>query len=356
MKLSFFDAIGMADMERLHSQMLSWIFSRDCEGIDQESKINVLSNFKDDNTVGEIEYIFTEYKSIDLLILTSTYAFVFENKLKSSQHSNQLLRYAKIIEENFPHLTPYYIFLTLVPEIPEDERWVNLTFKSLLGCFKDVEFKENTDGVICKEYFNTIQNFSDVVDLFLEDHRLFKNVFTDIKMTKANRQNQAIKLEYNEIQQFINVNRLGVMLQKALMRKILLELNLKLKCKGRIDEYNGIALIHLIVQDQIMFNGVIFETALQVQGDTCKFIFQASDYPHSKQKWVTEEIVWLFDEMKINSSFTRRNIGKTKALISLSKKFEKPLYEMSFTEVIKLYEAEYAEAIKLNDWFLRELG
>ena len=108
--------------------MLSWILSSDCEGIEEHAKERILSSICG-HDIGEIDSIYTEYQSIDLLILTTTSVMVFENKLKSSQHSNQLSRYANIVEEEFPDLIPTYLFLTLVPEIPEDKRWRNMTFE-----------------------------------------------------------------------------------------------------------------------------------------------------------------------------------------------------------------------------------
>ena len=353
MKRSFFEAIGLADMERVHSQMLSWIFSSDCEGIEEHEKERILSSLCG-HDIGEIDSIYTEYQSIDLLILTPTSVMVFENKLKSSQHSNQLSRYAKIVEEEFPDLIPTYLFLTLVPEIPEDKRWRNLTFEQLLGEFKEIEFETNIDGIICREYFKTIEHFCNVTKQFLNDHTHFKCVFTDVKMPKATCQQKAIEFKYDDEQRFVIDNRLGVLLQKALLHQLLLDLQEILNCNGRIDEYNGTALIHLIL-DTIELNGIVFETALQVQGQTMKFIFQASDYGSSKREWITEKMIQFFYEHSELHGFKCVNPGRTKALISMSKKSKQPLYEMAYDDIKVLYQTEYLQLRELSNHLMKQL-
>ena len=96
---------------------------------------------------------------------------------------------------------------------------------------------------------------------FLNDHTQFKCVFTDVKMQKATSQQKAIEFKYDDEQRFVIDNRLDVLLQKALLHQLLLDLQETLNCNGRIDEYNGTALIHLIL-DTIELNGIMIETAL----------------------------------------------------------------------------------------------
>ena len=86
------------------------------------------------------------------------------------------------------------------------------------------EFKMNVDGMICREYFKTIERFCDVTKQFLNDYTQFKCVFTDVKMPKATCQKRAIEFKYDEAQQFVIDNRLSVLLQKALLHQLLLDL------------------------------------------------------------------------------------------------------------------------------------
>src|SRR5690606_36687628 len=123
--------------------MLAWIFSGDCEGLSAQNRINLLQKlFPQPEDIGFSEHIinvFTEYDGIDILIETSERIIVVENKIKSSQHSNQLERYKALCELNFPDRTPYFYFLTLISEIPHDTSWHIRSFSDLLHAFSDLD-------------------------------------------------------------------------------------------------------------------------------------------------------------------------------------------------------------------------
>ena len=51
--------------------------------------------------------IYREWKNIDILIVLNETVVCVENKILTKEHSNQLERYKKIIEENFPKMKKY---------------------------------------------------------------------------------------------------------------------------------------------------------------------------------------------------------------------------------------------------------
>ena len=65
----------------------------------------------------EVERVFVEFKDIDILIVCKNFVIVIENKIKSTQHSNQLNKYENIISEinefNSKLYKPKFIYLTL---------------------------------------------------------------------------------------------------------------------------------------------------------------------------------------------------------------------------------------------------
>lgn len=76
-----------------------------------------------------------EWKHIDLLLILKMgnqeqpWVICIENKVNSSQHSNQLSRYKEIVEEHFPQ-APHklYIFLTKDNEEPEDSSYLPASY------------------------------------------------------------------------------------------------------------------------------------------------------------------------------------------------------------------------------------
>jgi hypothetical protein len=140
---SFFDKIGIADMEKVHSAVIGWIFSDDCNALNKQQKSNLLCSMfgiRPGQTFSSFE-VKVEHHDIDVLIITdNNICWVIENKIKSSQHSNQLDKYYKIINgepvrigrkiqsiQDYKHLKSHFCFLTLVNEKPQciNKVWVN---------------------------------------------------------------------------------------------------------------------------------------------------------------------------------------------------------------------------------------
>ena len=132
---SFFDKIGIADMEKVHSAVIGWLFSDECCALNKQQKSELLCslfNVRPVQSFNSFE-VKVEYHDIDILIITdNNTCWVIENKVKSSQHSNQLDKYYDIIKGNpvkigrenqsiqdYMHLKAYYCFLTLVGEKPQ---------------------------------------------------------------------------------------------------------------------------------------------------------------------------------------------------------------------------------------------
>ena len=65
--------------------------------------------------------IYREWKNIDILIVLNDIVVCVENKILTKEHSNQLQRYRKIVEENFPNLKKIFVYLTPFGDISENE-------------------------------------------------------------------------------------------------------------------------------------------------------------------------------------------------------------------------------------------
>ena len=120
---NFFNAIGLADMERVHSAMIAWMFSPDCNALSHEDKSKALNSLFDSQC--EFESIRTELEidNIDIHIVIDENTpdethWIIENKIKSNQHSNQLDKYVDIANEKYGEGKNHFVFLTLIKEKP----------------------------------------------------------------------------------------------------------------------------------------------------------------------------------------------------------------------------------------------
>lgn len=177
---SFFDKIGVADMEKVHSAVIGWMFSDDCCALNKQQKSELLCSLfhvMPSQTFNSF-VVEVEHHDIDVLIITdNNTCWVIENKIKSSQHSNQLDKYYDIINgipvkigrkthiiEDYKALNKHFCYLTLVNEQPQciNNVWVNTTYKSFSTALNSVLSNDNrnSDYIILKEYLCYISNLA----------------------------------------------------------------------------------------------------------------------------------------------------------------------------------------------------
>ena len=203
---SFFDRIGLADMEKVHSAVIGWLFSDDCIALTNQQKSELLcSLFRVSPSQTFNSFVVeVEHHDIDVLIITdNTTCWVIENKIKSSQHSNQLDKYYKIVNgepvkigrkiqniQDYKQFKSHYCFLTLVNEKPQctNNVWVNTTYKSFSIALKNVlaNVNRNNDSVILNEYLCCITNLATALDGFINNHQQYQNVFVNGANKKKN--------------------------------------------------------------------------------------------------------------------------------------------------------------------------
>ena len=184
---SFFDKIGVADMEKVHSAVIGWMFSDDCCALNKQQKSELLCSLFNVRSVQAFNSfeVKVEHHDIDILIITDNdTCWVIENKVKSSQHSNQLDKYYDIINgnpvkigrkthiiEDYKALNKHFCYLTLVNEQPQciNNVWVNTTYKDFSKALKDALFNvnPNDDYIILKEYLCCITNLAKALDDFI---------------------------------------------------------------------------------------------------------------------------------------------------------------------------------------------
>jgi PD-(D/E)XK nuclease superfamily len=151
---NIFEAVGMTRQEIRHSYFLSFLFNP------SESHyfgnlflkrflIAALPSFENppfsaiEIDVADLEdaEIKREYKNIDILIASPGEKIVIaiENKVDSLEHSDQLNRYRKIVEADFPGYRKLFIYLTKEGDLSSDrETWHSLNYEIIARCIDDI--------------------------------------------------------------------------------------------------------------------------------------------------------------------------------------------------------------------------
>lgn len=146
-KFNLFDILKITRTEIRHSNMLSWLLNPnenhgfdDCiiKGVIQY----VIASFRNTKDVFETllmdchEFIiYREWRNIDLLAISAEEEFLIciENKVGSGEHSNQLKRYRRKVEEAYPNYRKMYIFLSPEGvESSEPEYWCSMGYQDIL--------------------------------------------------------------------------------------------------------------------------------------------------------------------------------------------------------------------------------
>jgi hypothetical protein len=130
---NIFSILNVETSELRHSNFLAWLLDpKGSHGLNDLFLKRVLrevfasNKFDEVNTVDvegfrlDTVQVLREWKNIDILVYSDQFVLCIENKVFSKEHSNQLSRYQKIVQENFPNLLQTFVYLT--PEgLPSDD-------------------------------------------------------------------------------------------------------------------------------------------------------------------------------------------------------------------------------------------
>ena len=223
MMTNFFNAIGVADMERVHSAVIGWMLSEGCIVFDPKTKsdiINTMFGLQPSRVFCQIS-VSAEVFDIDILITTEDQngkqeCWVIENKIKSNQHSNQLDKYVKIIAgekikegkkekiitekyKYIPEANRHFCFLTLIGEAPQggfSQKWKNFTYNNLSRIFERALKNGNTTHehwIILNEYAKCIKELNEALSDFLKSPTSYEHVFTDGNKRKDEKDEQYLQ-------------------------------------------------------------------------------------------------------------------------------------------------------------------
>lgn len=331
----------VADKEKIHSQIIYWVLNHN--NISFSDKVIFLNDFLNLNLSSKIINpnieVVTEYKSIDILIIIDGNIIAIENKLKSSEHSNQLNKYDEILSNDFSRRTINKYYLTLIDDVKKNG-WVAVKYDVLKNSLLKIGFKNDTgDKFILSQYLQTLTNLNGVSDEFLNNLKNFKCVFEDGNKSKHKKMSKSYKSDFGEFsptQKYISKFNLETILQKAYL--INLVKSMKLEYDYKIEETRGNALIEYIIIPELSYNGNNYEIGVQFQKYTIKVNLVNIEYQSSKS---------CNNNYKFFRNYTRTkqwrfNSPKTKDYCSISK-------ILDFDTIINKnkLKKEFEEAIKI---------
>lgn len=195
-QFNVFEILNIVQAEIRHSNVLAWllnpngnhgcgeyfvklflkyIFNLNRDYIKSKMTIFDLETFD----YGDLE-IRREWNNIDILIISEVnkFAVAIENKITTSEHSNQLQRYYKIICKEFPDHEKIFVYLTPVGEASTNENWVIFDYQKVLDILTNlIEFKKTA---ISEEIIKFIQNYSTVIRRYIVSNSEIEQICRDI--------------------------------------------------------------------------------------------------------------------------------------------------------------------------------
>ena len=329
---TFFDSLMISDSERIHTQTLAWILKLDGSSFPTFQKTEFLKRLFG---IAQLEvadniqiYVETEVNSIDLFVDCEGHQFIIENKLKSSEHSEQTKKYIQAIPLNFNYSkSRNFGFLTLIKERATNQEWLNISFEDLLRELDSVEWgKDTREYIFVEEYLKTLSNLVKVFNDFKANHENYSNVFNDGYKKKHDKKNYS----YEPYQDYVRTNQLETIFQKAFIKQIAEDIELP---EHYVTETRGTALIQIYLKEFSIKNEP-FKLGLQFQGTTFKINLSHLKYDASRANQVDPELIMAFKETFYEQNdYKRLNKPRSKAYLSVSKSTGKPLYMMSKKEI-----------------------
>lgn len=336
--MSFFESMALSGQERIHSQVIAWIFSSECQALSLENKLKILSELTGKQILSQTIKSITEYGDMDILILCDSDAVIIENKIKILTHSNQLVKYEQMAKKSdlTKNLNHHFLYLSLFRENIKNSIWKTVLHEELallLGKFNKIP---NNDMILIKEYLKFHNKLSTAKNKFFEKIEDFEDVYRHASKDKISKAKHKYSSEVNE---FIVRTGLQTIFQIAYLQSIAEEVNHSNVYS--LEETHGNGLINFKIKD-IQYEDQKYVINLQYQGDTLKINFASFNYRSSKKDQLPKKVLAFFKEDSATThwlTYKKFNPPKTKAYISRSRKVKLPCYYAK-NELVELLKNE----------------
>lgn len=362
--MNFFEYMQNASTEKVHSQFIAWLFSKDNLAISHKEKIELLFLItgseldKNDN----ITNVCTEKDQIDITIELEKQVVIIENKIKISQRINQLTDYQELANESYPKHVKHFVLLSLVDEEPDSVSWNKFTYiKFLEKGLEKLNFLDHPHKYILKEYRDGLRELTNAIKLFIDYPNKMPGVFTESNKKKYQKN---IEECYSEEQKYILRNNLETICQKYLYSKIIEEEKGNFNLSN-VKETRGNALIDLKNPKDtksIKIDGYEFEFGIQIQGGSIKLQIESGYNNNGKPKDIPkktinkmakslrahgENIHKIVNEFKTEDNWRYNKSRSMTAYMSVSKKIQfsdgKEFYKHDYNEMKNAFKSEISK-------------
>lgn len=381
---NFFNAIGVADMEKIHSAVIGWMLSDKCKALDPKAKSALLCNLFEENIrIFKNIVVQVEVYNIDVLIETednqgNKECWVIENKIKSNQHSNQLDKYVGIIKgnalttgkkpitTNYKNIPAHYCFLTLIPESPRGnhaKKWKNLQYKDFLNFLGNALKNGNNhvDAYLLTEYASCLSEMTSALNDFLKQPGAYPYVFTDGSKKKTQKNMVAIGKSNGKFASYIAECGLETIFQKCLLSHLFKNLPIHANNKDWrdnlvIEEWHGTAMFGTGLNNWQKIQNTL-KMQIEFQGGSFKVVLISNNINNYKGNnkadynkiFKSNNGQWVSSFVKKKGNWTS-NTKSNKPRISLTKPISKDWYCNKATFVNGFNDAIQKAADIINDW------
>lgn len=173
---NIFRILKISKTEIRHSNFLAWLLDPN-EGHNLRDIFlkRFLLDIEVDFDVAALQNIEIrrEWKNIDLILKLENIVVCVENKVGSQEHSNQLARYKKIINEAFPNDRKYFVYLTANREDASDSDFRSYSFEDITEILDQI--LKIYHRIITQEVGRYIQDYIDILKVEImkdQEHEL----------------------------------------------------------------------------------------------------------------------------------------------------------------------------------------
>jgi hypothetical protein len=354
MNRTLFEMLGIADQERIHTQMIAWLLTPNDSPLCKESRQKLYQTIFGVNAQ-DIENITpsTELKNLDLAMIIirpnsekPQLIAVLENKFKSSQSQDQLSKYNESIKEfkeYFEVLTGDQgfrkVFLSFSYENPDNNEWLKKDYIEILNTLNEIK----CDNQYFIDYKCFLQKLVKYRDEFTKNHKEYSQIFKGSGQKEQNRILNPISSDSKDLEKFVSKNKLERLFVQILYRKITSGYN------AIIEETRGRGLIQIyFYQIKFLNSDEWCMCGFQIQGSSKKINIRKKNY---KGGSIDNNIL-----KKLNNFFGKKDLSNNpprsedSSYVSWSrrKKGEFNIIEEDFNQCKDFVRREFKDA--RNNW------
>jgi len=182
-QLNFFEVTGATRNELRHSNFIAFLFSEKASHNLGTKFFKLFCKYNEIELLHEPSLqVLREWHNIDLLIFdrANGILIVIENKVDTSEHSNQLPRYRAIVEKRYKSERKHFFYLTKHGEEASDDHYSSLSYEQMREILLELRqgLEENDFCIILSHYIQLIERHfmpnNDIAELckrIYEEHK-----------------------------------------------------------------------------------------------------------------------------------------------------------------------------------------